>query len=178
MRVNHPSRFIFVVVGFLLTIAVGFIVGRAIAGTSTPAQAQPNPPDSSILTQDLAQEGWLFNPVSTGSSPQPGVALLTKDQAIAKANNIFPDFQKSPDLTGISANIGELSNSRMQQSAQRGEKVNNTFLKPKLVWIVSYEGIKMPSAGPAGSNISMSTEMNVVIDAVSGDYLMDYVWTR
>ena len=178
MPVRIFSR-IAIFLGLFLSVSLGYFGGRLIKGEGYPA-AQFTSPGGNGLAQGLAREGWVFTAVDPNQPqasgiPQPVVARQT---AIEAANASFPGLQTSPDLTGIEANLGRLSSSSLQQAARSGVRADPTFLEPRPVWIVTYAGIREVSSGPPGSNHSYSNEVDVIIDAMSGDYLMAMVWTR
>jgi hypothetical protein len=168
------------VLGVLVCVVIVLFFSWKFAEIVVPSTSQPNPPDTNIFAQDLATNGWIFIPVDPKDPRSAGITqiFLTKDGAIAAANNNYPYLQKSPDLKNIVAYLGLFSDPGLQEAAQQGEKVDPTFLKPRLVWIISFKGIKEQSSGPPGSEHRISNELDVVIDAVTGERLMDFVWTR
>ncbi|HVP20548.1 MAG TPA: hypothetical protein VMS73_01675 [Anaerolineaceae bacterium] len=176
MKIMGNPKYLLVILSVLVCIIVGLLLGQKLASERVPVQAQINTPEANMLVQGLAQEGWVFTPVDPNNPKDSGVTqtFISEEAATAQANKISPSFQKSPDLTGITAHLGKLNNARLQESAQRGENVDPAFLKPRLVWIVTYNGVKTPIQGTEGT----SNEMNVVIDATNGEYLMEFIWTR
>ncbi len=180
MNKKRKNQLVLILIAVLGILFIGFASVRKLDNLIPSEQRQYITPDNSILAQSMAQEGWQFIGVDPNHPKISGVtqSFLSEEKATDLVNSLYPDLQKSPDLKGITAHLGILQNKRLQESAKRGEKVDPTFLKPRLVWIVTYAGIKMPSAGPKGADLTMSTEMNIVINAATGDYMMDFVWTR
>jgi peptidase YpeB-like protein len=163
-----------------ILFGIGWLLGHAYANKLTPALAQSNLPDGNVLKQDLAKENWTFEPLDPAKLNASGITqtVLTRDQAIAIANNQFPNLQETKSLIGITANLGKLSNSLLRSSAQAGEKVDPTFLNPRLVWIVTYVGVNSQSVGSPNGPQATSNEFDVVVDATTGEQLMTFVWTR
>jgi hypothetical protein len=168
---------IFVVV---VCVGIGLFLSWKFAEKIVPVPPQTNPTDKIAFAQDLAGEGWIFTPVNPKDPSASGITqiVITKDRAVAAANSSDNNIQKSPDLTGIATYLGLMSNSGLQAAAQAGVNVDPTFLKPRLVWIVSYKGIRQQSSGPPGSEVHFSNELDIVIDAVTGERLLEFVWTR
>jgi len=154
---------------------IGWFLGHAYVNQLTPALAQSNLPDGNVLKQDLAKENWTFEPVDPAKVTQ---TILSRNQAIDMANKQFPNLGDTKSIIGITANLGQLSNPLLRASAQAGEKVDTTFLNPRLVWIVTYEGVISQSAGPRGFPHATSNEFDVVLDATTGEQLMTFVWKR
>jgi hypothetical protein len=171
---------IIVFLSVVVCVGFGLFLSWKVAEIIAPPAAQPNPADTNAFAKDLASEGWIFTPVDPRDPNSSGITqkVITKDRAISDANGNYKDIQKSPGLTAIVAYLGLMSNSGLQAAAQAGINVDPTFLIPHLVWIVSYKGIQEQSSGPPGSIIRFSNELEVVIDAQTGDRLMDFVWTR
>jgi hypothetical protein len=179
MTARRESEII-VVLSVAVCVVIGLFLIWKVAENIAPTAAQPNPPDIGVFAKDLATEGWVFTPVDPKNPNSSGITqkVITKDRAISDANSNYKDIQKSPGLTAIVAYLGLMSNSGLQAADRAGIKVDPTFLKPHLVWIVSYKGIQEQSSGPPGSPIHFSNELEVVIDAETGEHLMDFVWTR
>ncbi len=163
-----------------ILFGIGWLLGHAYANKLTPARAQSNLPDGNVLAQGLAKENWKFEPLDPTQLPASGITqtVLSRDQAIDLANKQYPDLQNTKGLIGITANLGQLSNPLLQSHAQAGEKVDPTFLNPRLVWIVTYGGVNSQSAGGPNGPQATSNEFDVVLDAITGDQLMSFVWTR
>ena len=165
---------------FGIIVGAGWLLGQAYVGKLIPANAKSRLPDGNGLKQGLAKENWTFEPLdpaklnATGM-PQP---ILSREQAIDMANKQVPDLQNSKGLIGITSNLGRLSNPILQANAQAGEKVDPTFLSPRLVWIVTYSGVASQSAGGPNNPQATSNEFDVVLDATTGEQLMSFVWRR
>ena len=132
------------------------------------------------MQQDLATQNWVFDPVDPAQVQTLGITqpILTQSQAIDGVYKQSPNLAQDKDVFGVTANLGLLNSQSLQTAAQAGEKVDSTFLKPRLVWIVTLGGLKSQSAGPQGAASLISNELDVVVDAISGDQLMSFVWTR
>lgn len=171
-----PRFTVFILLSFALTACQGVLTGSLPATVPptvrTPPQPTLPPPGARQLQQDLATVNWTFVPVAPSSPAATGA--LTQEQAIETVGRRYPLEQASK----VTAYIGWLSNDSLKQSRQAGESVDPTFLDPRLVWIVMLSGVKQQSSGPPGHPRKVSNELNVVIDAKSGAYLMSFVWTR
>jgi len=165
---------------FGIIFGIGWLLGHAYTSKLITAYAQSQLPDGNVLKQGLAKENWTFEPVDPAKLNASGITqtILSRDQAIDIANKQYPDLQNTKGLIGITANLGRLSNPRLQSNAQAGEKVDPTFLNPRLVWIVTYGGVYSQSAGGPNSPQATSNEFDVVLDATTGEQLMAFVWTR
>ena len=99
--------------------------------------------------------------------------ILSKEEAIAKAQESEAPVQ---DATSIIAELGYLSEPNLDLAAQSGEKVDPTLLSHPLVWLISYEGVEIPSSGPPGSEHHISHEYSVAINAITGAYVMGFTY--
>lgn len=132
-------------------------------------QAQPTS-QSVIDTQAIASRlGLVF--VSAASS-DIARAKVSKQDAIVQARGSAPVRQ----ATSVNTELGYLSNPTLEQMAARGEKVDPTLLSHPLVWSASFQGLELPSSGLPGSTHRFAHEYNVVIDAITGDYLMGFIY--
>jgi hypothetical protein len=141
--------------------------------TPTPlVTAQPQETaQSSIDIQGLeSQLGLVFVPANPSDIFQK---ILSKKDAIAKAQESEASVKGA---TSIIAELGYLSSPNLEIVAARGEKVDPTLLAHPLVWIISYQGLEIPSSGPPGSEHYIAHEYNVVIDATTGAYVMGFVY--
>jgi hypothetical protein len=100
-------------------------------------------------------------------------AKLSKEEAVAKAQESDAPVNEP---TAIFAALGYLSDPTLEELAATGEKVNSDLLTHPLVWIISYEGVEMPASGPPDSEHAIAHEYNVVIDAITGEYLMGFIY--
>jgi hypothetical protein len=159
---------------------IGGCLGYAFAGSLFSGPGHAKLPDGQVLQQDLATQDWVFEPVDAAQIHALGITqpVLTKNQAIDRVYKQSPMLAQAKDVFGVTANLARLSMPSLQQSAQAGVAVDPTFLKPRLVWIVTLGGLSSQSVGPPGSTPAVSNELDVVLDALTGDQLMSFVWTR
>jgi hypothetical protein len=137
--------------------------------TPTPlVTAQPQETAQSII--DISQSGLVFVPANPSDIVQ---AILSKKDAIAKAQESEGSVKGA---TSIIAEPGYLSSPDLETAAASGEKVDPRLLGHPLVWIISFEGLEIPSSGPPGSEHKIAHEYNVVIDATTGAYVMGFVY--
>jgi len=134
---------------------------------------RPASPDAKQLQQDLVSINWSFEPADASSFPPN--SSITLQQALDIVKKQYPQFGQA---NGVVAHIGWLTNKSNSQAIQSGQSVDPTFATAHLVWIVTLSGVQSQSAGPPGSPHDTSNELNIVIDAKDGTYLMDFVWTR
>jgi hypothetical protein len=132
-------------------------------------QAQPTS-QSVIDTQAIESRlGLVFVPATASDTSR---AKVSKEGAITKARESAPVQQ----ATSVSAELGYLNDPTLEEMFARGEKVDPTLLSHPLVWIVSFQGLELPSSGPPGSTHRFAHEYNVVIDAMTGNYLMGFIY--
>ena len=158
----------------LTLIAVMLSVSCA-SRLSTPTllmTAQPQETPQSILDTQVLESrlGLVFVPANPSDIIQ---AILSKEEAIAKAQESGAPVKEA---TSIIAELGYLNSPSLETAAASGEKVDPTLLAHPLVWIISYEGVEIPSSGPPGSEHHIAHEYNVVIDATTGAYVMGFVY--
>jgi len=159
----------------LLTLIAVMLSVSCASRLSTPTllmTAQPQEtPQSIIDTQVLESRlGLVFVPANPSDIIQ---AILSKEEAIAKAQESGAPVK---EVTSIIAELGYLNSPSLESAAASGEKVDPTLLAHPLVWIISYEGVVIPSSGPPGSEHHIAHEYNVVIDATTGAYVMGFVY--
>ena len=116
------------------------------------------------------QVGMVFVPAQAADIVKTKVS---KEEAIAEAQESGAPVQEA---TALLTALGYLSNPSLETAAAAGEKVDPTLLAHPLVWIISYEGVNIPSSGPPNSPHSVAHEYNVVIDATTGAYMMAFVF--
>lgn len=133
----------------------------------------PRSPDEKQLQQDLASINWAFDPTNLSSLPPN--SSISSDQALDIVKRQYPQLQQA---SSVVAHIGWLSNISNSHALQTGQPVDTALASPHLVWIITLSGVQSQSSGPPGVPRETSNELNIVIDAKDGTYLMDFVWTR
>jgi hypothetical protein len=79
--------------------------------------------------------------------------------------------------TDVTAELGYLGNPGLEELSQVGEKVDTTLLEKPLVWIISFHGLELYSAGEPGTEGgNVAHEYNVVIDATTGERVMGFIY--
>ncbi len=141
---------------------------------SCVSHSTPTPPvmaQSAIDVQALESRlGLVFVPANPSDVIQ---AKLSKEEAIIKAQESEVPVKEA---TSIIAELGYLSSSNLETLAASGEKVDPALLTRPLVWVVSYEGVKIFSQGPPDGEHHAAHEYNVVIDATTGAYIMGFIY--
>jgi hypothetical protein len=133
----------------------------------TPTSTVQNVIDSQVLESQL---GLVFVPANPSDLMQ---AKISKEEAMVKAHESGAPVTEA---TSIIAELGYLSDTNLEKASADGEKVDPTLLAHPLVWIISYEGLEIPSSGPPNSEHHIAHEYNVVIDATTGAYIMGFVY--
>jgi hypothetical protein len=155
-------------------IAIMLCVGcvSKLSTPTPPVTAQlKETAQSSIDIQGLeSQLGLVFVPANPSDIFQK---ILSKKDAIAKVQESEASVKGA---TSISAELGYLSDPILETMAARGEKVDPALLAHPLVWIISFEGLDIPSSGPPGSEHHIAHEYNVVINATTGASIMGFVY--
>ena len=153
---------------FRTLIAVIFCAGCGSPFSNPTALATT---ESVIDVQAMKnQVGLVFVPAKAYDIVK---AKVSKEEAIAKAQESGAPVQEA---TAVFTALGYLSDPSLETAAAAGEKVDPTLLAHPLVWIISYEGVNIPSSGPPNSPHSVAHEYNVVIDATTGAYMMAFVF--
>ena len=152
----------------LTLIAIMFSVSCSSKSvTPTPLVTAQNAIDIQVLESQLR---LVFVPANPSDVM---LAKLSKEDAIVKAQESEAPFKEA---TSIIAELGYLSDTNLETASANGEKVDPTLLAHPLVWIISYEGLEIPSSGPPNSEHHIAHEYNVVIDATTGAYIMGFVY--
>lgn len=160
---NHRIAKIFLILTFVM-----FCAGCVSQFSTTIALATP---ESVFDVQAMKnQVGLVFVPVKTSDFVK---AKVSKQEAIAKAGESRAPVQEA---SAILTALGYLSDPILEKNAANGENVDPTLLAHPLVWIISYEGVEIPSSGPPGAKQAIAHEYNVVINATTGDYIMAFVY--
>ncbi len=154
---------------FLMFITVVIVCVSCGSQSSTPAVlgASENVIDVEALKN---QVGLVFIPAKTSDIVK---AKISREWAIAKAQESGGPFEEA---TTILAALGYLSEPSLETATAKGETVDAALLPHPLVWIISYEGVEVPSAGGPDTPHGTAHEYNVVIDATTGDYIMAFVY--
>jgi hypothetical protein len=153
---------------FIALIPVMFCAGCVSQFSTTTALTTP---ESVFNVQAMKnQVGMVFVPVKTSDIVK---AKVSEQEAIAKAGKSGAPVQEA---TGIFTALGYLSDPILEENAANGENVDPALLAHPLVWIISYEGVEIPSSGPPGGKQAIAHEYNVVINATTGDYIMAFVY--
>ncbi len=129
-------------------------------------------PDSEQLQRDLATLDWVFTPVDPKNTTE---SFASAQKSIDSLKRRFPEISQA---SNVSAHLGYLSKPVLKQSAEVGSKVDQTFTNPRLVWIITLSDIVRQSSGPPGAPRKQSNELNILVDAKTSDYLMEFIWTR
>jgi hypothetical protein len=114
--------------------------------------------------QNLEYLGLSFTQVNVTDSQAQGA--IGKDQAITAALNEEPGLKAA---SSVSAMLGFMNNTNLQQAANQGVSVDPHLANMGLVWLVTFNGIETSSSGPSGAPHAISNELNVVIDAKTGN---------
>lgn len=142
------------------------------AGEAQAPNTNPLPPSTEQLQQDLISIGWNFVPADATSATQSQITQATAQDIVNKA---YPQSQQAKLITSF---LGLLENVTATEATKRGQQADQTFASARLVWIVTLSGAMTQSSGPPQVARKTSNELNIIVDARSGEILMDFVWTR
>lgn len=139
-----------------LGLMIGGALGAARSAGANPAPAAPGPAAAGIRTSQLA----------------PFQGAISRDQAVQEARTPLPGVVAQ--ATSIRTTLVSFSDDHYADvSPQTGQIVNYHFQNTP-AWVVSFEGISLPSHGPHGAVTTVNHELNVVIDARTGQYMEMY----
>jgi hypothetical protein len=148
----------FIALGVVLLMAHLVALPRQGASAQTPQKYLAATP------QNLEYLGLSFTQVNDNDNQAQGA--IGKDQAITAALNEEAGLKSA---TSISAMLGFMSNTNLQQAEKQGVSVDPHLTNMGLVWLVTFYGIETSSSGPSGARHATSNELNVVIDAKTGN---------
>ena len=153
---------------FLTSVVIIFCVSCGAQFSTSTVVVTPE----SILDVQMmkSQMGLVFVPAKASDIAK---AKLSREEAIDKAQEAGAPVQEA---TTVFAELGYLSDPSLETAAANGQKVDPSLLDHPLVWIISCEGVDIPSSGPPESTHTVAHEYNVVINAITGDYLMGFVY--
>ena len=157
-----------IIIGLLIVtfiaVGVGFLMAHLAAFTTQGGSAQVLQKYLAATPQNLEYLGLSFTQVNVTDSQAQGA--IGKDQAITAALNEDSGLKAA---TSVSAMLGFLNDSNLQQAASQRVTVDPHLANMGLVWLVTFNGIETSSSGPPGAPHATSNEENVVIDAKTGN---------
>jgi hypothetical protein len=157
-----------IIIGLLIVtfiaVGVGFLKAHLAAFTTQGGSAHLLQKYLAATPQNLEYLGLSFIQVNVTDSQAQGA--IGKDQAINAALNEEPGLKAA---TSVYAMLGFMSDSNLQQAANQGVPVDPHLVNMGLVWLVTFHGIETSSSGPPGAPHATSNELNVVIDAKTGN---------
>jgi hypothetical protein len=148
----------------LIVLGVGFLMAHLATFTTQGASTQVPQKYLAATPQNLEYLGLSFTQVNVTDSQAQGA--IGKDQAITAALNEDSGLKAA---TSVSAMLGFLNDSNLQQAASQRVTVDPHLANMGLVWLVTFNGIETSSSGPPGAPHATSNEVNVVIDAKTGN---------
>ena len=166
MREHKVIIIIVLLIVAVIALGVGFLmVHRGGFGTKG-ASDQGLQKYLAATPQNLEYLGLSFTQVNVNDKQAQDA--IWKNQAIAAALNGEPDLKAA---TSVSAMLGLLTNPNLQQAVNQGVAIDPHLANMGLVWLVTFYGIETSSSGPPGSPHSTSNELNVVINAKTGNFV-------
>ncbi len=139
--------------------------GGTVPGTAVEAPTTTASPDTFASTL-TARTGDTFSAVDPASRP----TAISKDQAMKIAEGQVPDG----DPTKTFVQLGQYGSASPTGTVPSGAPLTGTIPRKgatTLVWLVSFEGLVIPSASPHAPLGAHNTEQNVEIDAQTGAVL-------
>jgi len=150
----------------IIALGVGFLMAHLAAFTTHSASAQVLQKYLAATPQNLEYLGLSFTQVNVTDSQAQGA--IGKDQAITAALNEDSGLKAA---TSVSAMLGLLTNPNLQQAVNQGVAIDPHLANMGLVWLITFNGIETSSSGPPGAPHATSNELNVVIDAKTGNFV-------
>jgi hypothetical protein len=166
---KHKMSFMFVAVFALVALVIGGLTEYKAASTIQSVSAEEAQKYLAATPQNLEYLGLNFTRVEVADIRAQGA--ITKEQAISLALKEEPNLKVA---ASISVLLGFLLDANLQQAENQGIQIDPRLANMGLVWLVTFHGIETPSMGPSRSIRSISNEYNVVIDAMTGEYLMAF----
>ena len=166
MRNHKVVIMIGLLIVILIALGVGFLMAHLAPFTTKGASAQLLQKNLAATPQNLEALGLRFIQVNVSNNQAQGA--IGKDQAITAALHGEPDLKAA---TSVSAMLGLLTNPNLQQAVNQGVAIDPHLANMGLVWLVTFNGIETSSSGPIGAPHSTSNELNVVIDAKTGNFV-------
>ncbi len=158
------------IVGILVSAVLAISVFTTHTATGGTAPVSVNVTDPGPGTTDI---GIRFDPIDTATA----AASVSQDQAVAAATSwlALPDNVQA--AARIETRLVRFTNENWYSQDAAGIKHYQLWQVP--AWVVSTSGIDIPSRGglPGRNNqVSYNHEMNVVIDARTGQYLQAFTY--
>jgi hypothetical protein len=166
MRKHKVVIIIGLLIVTLIALGVGLLMAHLAAFTQQGASVQVPQKYLAATPQNLEYLGLSFTQVNVADNQAQGA--IGKDQAITAALNEEPGLKAA---TSVSAMLGLMNNTNLQQAANQGVSVDPHLANMGLVWLVTFNGIETSSSGPSGAPHATSNELNVVIDAKIGNFV-------
>jgi len=166
MRKHKEGIIIGLIMVAAIAVGLGLLMARRGGFGTKGAFGQVPQKYLAATPQNLEYLGLSFTQVNVNDRRPQGA--IGKNQAIAAALNGEPGLKAA---TSVSAMLGFMSNTNLQQAANQGVSVDPHLANMGLVWLVTFYGIETSSSGPSGARHSTSNELNVVIDAKTGIYI-------
>jgi hypothetical protein len=154
----------------LLMVSIAMRYARFSVAFANPVSIPVTP----VGSPDLADIGIQLTDISTLSADQHAAlknTAIAQASAVARANGFS---QIPPDQASrVEAKLYLFSDSHYGPIDDKGQVT--PLYQNKLVWVVTYTGA-VYSSGPVGAKRQINTEYNVVIDAVTGEYLEGFTY--
>jgi hypothetical protein len=166
MRKHKVVIIIGLLIVTLIALGVGLFMAQLGAFATQGVSVQLLQKYLAATPQNLEYLGLSFTQVNVVDSQAQGA--IGKNQAITAALKEEPGLKAA---TGVYAMLGFLNDSNLQQAANQGVPVDSHLANMGLVWLITFNGIETSSSGPPGAPHATSNDLNVVIDAKTGNFV-------
>jgi hypothetical protein len=166
MRKHRVAILIGLLIVLLIALAAGLLLAHPAAFTAPGVSARMPQKYLAATPQNLEALGLSF--IQVNGSDNQAQGAIGKDQAITAALHGEPDLKAA---TSVSAMLGLLTDPDLQQAVNQGVAIDPHLADMGLVWLLTFNGIETSSSGPAGAPHATSNQLNVVIDAKTGNFV-------
>ena len=147
----------------LLVLVVGLLIGSSITSSTQVVTAQDKPRGLFATPENLSYIRLAFTPVIV--TDMLAQSAIIRDKAIEAALSNEPGLNAATDIDSQLGLLGTLNDNLVTSS---------DLAEGKLVWVVTFFGVETASSGPPGAPRYISNEYHVIINAITGEYIMAF----
>jgi hypothetical protein len=158
------GKLVFVILTLALLVSViGWLIGHSLISPAQNVSAQDQPRGLLATPENLGYLGLTFTPVAV--TDNLALSAITRDQAIEVALSNEPGLKAATDIASQLGLLRTVNDSGVTAS---------DLAEGQLVWIITFFGVDTASSGPPGAPRYLSHEYHIVINALTGKYLMAF----